>query len=90
MFKDKRKGKIGIRAAGLGVPILAVIFLAQVAAADEVVNTGYFGDVAIKGYDPVAYFTESRAVEGSPRILASVARGDLALQQCEEPRSICE
>ena len=67
MFKDKRKGKIGIRAAGLGVPILAVIFLAQVAAADEVVNTGYFGDVAIKGYDPVAYFTESRAVEGSPR-----------------------
>ena len=30
------------------------------------VNTGYFGGVAIKGYDPVAYFTMSRAVEGSP------------------------
>jgi YHS domain-containing protein len=29
------------------------------------VNTGYFGDVAIKGYDPVAYFTEQRAVKGS-------------------------
>ena len=30
------------------------------------VNTGYFGGVAIKGYDPVAYFKMSRAVEGSP------------------------
>jgi hypothetical protein len=29
------------------------------------VNTGYFGDVAIKGYDPVAYFTDSKAVRGS-------------------------
>jgi YHS domain-containing protein len=35
------------------------------AAADGRVNTGYFGGVAIKGYDPVAYFTESRAVKGS-------------------------
>ncbi|HEV7318084.1 MAG TPA: YHS domain-containing (seleno)protein [Ensifer sp.] len=34
--------------------------------AEEPVNTGYFGDVAIKGYDPVAYFTENKAVEGSP------------------------
>jgi YHS domain-containing protein len=33
--------------------------------ADEFVNTGYFGDVAIKGYDPVAYFTEHKAIEGS-------------------------
>ena len=30
------------------------------------VNTGYFGGVAIMGYDPVAYFTEGRAVKGSP------------------------
>ncbi len=34
------------------------------------INTGYFGNVAIKGYDPVAYFTESRAVEGSKDITA--------------------
>lgn len=32
------------------------------------VNTGYFGNVAIKGYDPVAYFTEQRAVKGSEGI----------------------
>jgi hypothetical protein len=30
------------------------------------VNTGYFGAVAILGYDTVAYFVDSRAVEGSP------------------------
>lgn len=32
------------------------------------VNTGYFGDVAIMGYDTVAYFTEGQAVKGSPEI----------------------
>lgn len=37
------------------------------ATADEFVNTGYFGDVAIKGYDPVAYFTEHKAVEGTDK-----------------------
>ncbi len=29
------------------------------------VNTGYFDDVAIRGYDPVAYFTMSKPVKGS-------------------------
>jgi YHS domain-containing protein len=38
--------------------------LATSANAGEV-NTGYFGDVAIKGYDPVAYFTDGKAVRGS-------------------------
>ena len=35
------------------------------ALATDPVNTGYFGGVAIMGYDPVAYFTEGRAVKGS-------------------------
>src|SRR3984885_101088 len=35
------------------------------AVADESVNTGYFGGVAIMGYDPVAYFTDKRAMKGS-------------------------
>ena len=34
-------------------------------AAEQAVNTGP-DKVAIKGYDPVAYFTEGRAVRGSP------------------------
>ena len=36
------------------------------AEADARVNTGYFGGAAIMGYDPVAYFSEARAVKGSP------------------------
>jgi hypothetical protein len=31
-------------------------------------NTGYFGNVAIEGYDPVAYFTEGKARQGSADI----------------------
>jgi YHS domain-containing protein len=53
---------------GLGACIIAVVAfgVAPQVSADEAVNTGYFGDVAIKGYDPVAYFTDSKAIEGSP------------------------
>ncbi|TIX44483.1 MAG: hypothetical protein E5V36_09710, partial [Mesorhizobium sp.] len=36
--------------------------------AGDGVNTGYFGNVAILGYDPVAYFTDGRATMGSPKI----------------------
>ncbi len=35
------------------------------------VNKGYFGNVAIKGYDTVAYFTEQRAVKGAEDITHS-------------------
>lgn len=45
----------------------AAVFAAGAVGAGEV-NTGYFGNVAIRGYDPVAYFTMSKAVEGDPAI----------------------
>ena len=45
--------------AGLGVGAIA-----GSAQAGEV-NTGYFGNVAIEGYDTVAYFTEKKPVKGS-------------------------
>jgi hypothetical protein len=35
------------------------------AQAGEPINTGYFGGIAIKGYDPVAYFTKGRVMKGS-------------------------
>ena len=44
----------------------AALMLGQSPAlADNMVNTGYFGGVAIMGYDPVAYFTDNRPVQGS-------------------------
>lgn len=51
--------------AGTIASIAVLLAVAGAALAEEPVNTGYFGDVAIKGYDPVAYFTENKAVEGS-------------------------
>lgn len=54
-----------MKAAAIGG--LAVLLFAEAAPAEDFVNTGYFGDVAIKGYDPVAYFTDDKAVEGSPQ-----------------------
>jgi YHS domain-containing protein len=51
--------------AALVLPLM--LYVSGLANAGEV-NTGYFGNVAIKGYDPVAYFTEQRAVRGNANI----------------------
>lgn len=45
--------------------LLALLALGGPVAAGDVVNTGLFGGVAIKGYDTVAYFTEGQAMKGS-------------------------
>ena len=47
--------------------LVMTLFIPALASAGEV-NTGYFGNVAIKGYDPVAYFTEQQAMKGSEDI----------------------
>jgi YHS domain-containing protein len=47
------------------VAALAVFASSAAAGAGSAVNTGYFGGVAIEGYDPVAYFTDSRPTKGS-------------------------
>ncbi|MGH6858838.1 MAG: YHS domain-containing (seleno)protein [Phyllobacterium sp.] len=65
MIDHKRKGGVwALVALGAGAVLLSLV---QASDADEPVNTGYFGDVAIKGYDPVAYFTQNKAMEGTSR-----------------------
>lgn len=51
------------------IPAFALMALAIPATAAEF-NTGYFGNVAIEGYDTVAYFTEGKAHLGSPEFTA--------------------
>jgi YHS domain-containing protein len=51
-------------AAAVGFAVVAIAGVGS-AFADDSVNTGYFGGVAIMGYDPVAYFTEGKPVKGS-------------------------
>jgi len=53
--------------ASAAVLAVAVIAGASSACADDSVNTGYFGGIAIMGYDTVAYFTDGRAVKGSEK-----------------------
>jgi YHS domain-containing protein len=61
--------KIHAWKAGMAAGAAIVLMLATEtpAIAEDVVNTGYFGDVAIKGYDTVAYFTQHKAVKGSDK-----------------------
>jgi YHS domain-containing protein len=58
-------GRIAVAIVAGAALSLTLISVAQRGAAEELVNTGYFGDVAIKCYDPVAYFTQNEAVKGS-------------------------
>ncbi len=36
-------------------------------AKDDAINTTFFGDIAIDGYDPVAYFIDNKAVKGNKK-----------------------
>lgn len=44
---------------------LALLIVSQVSMAVDPVFTARFSDVAIRGYDTVAYFVENKAVKGS-------------------------
>jgi YHS domain-containing protein len=54
------------RACGVAlVAALAALAWSGPANAGSSINTGYFGGVAIEGYDTVAYFTDGKATKGS-------------------------
>ncbi len=50
---------------------LALAFAAVAALAAQAVNKSFLGGVAIDGYDPVAYFTDGKPVEGSKQFVHS-------------------
>jgi hypothetical protein len=53
------------RVTGAAYAVVAAFAWSAPAGAGTAVNTGYFGGLAIEGYDPDAYFTEGRAIKGS-------------------------
>jgi YHS domain-containing protein len=57
-------GKVMKLASIMRAAALAGLFACGSAMAGEV-NTGYFGNVAIEGYDTVAYFTDGKPLQGS-------------------------
>lgn len=44
--------------------VLSMVFFSASALAVDPINTSFFSDQAIKGYDSVAYFTQNKAVKG--------------------------
>lgn len=54
------------RIASMGLVLAVYLYSGMVSGGEY--NTGSSGNVAIKGYDPVAYFTERRALKGSEDI----------------------
>ena len=67
MHRSSRKAGVAATWSSAGGATLAIALALGCAraVAEQPVNTGYFGGVAIMGYDPVAYFTDRRAVKGS-------------------------
>ena len=59
------RAEIRLRGLGFLMAVVMTIVLSPQALAGggKKINTNWLG-VAIKGYDPVAYFTEGRAVKG--------------------------
>lgn len=53
------------RRSAFGATFSIALMVGCASALADSVNTGYFGGVGIMGYDPVAYFTEGRAMKGS-------------------------
>jgi len=63
-----RVGLIAIAASAIIAPLAAAPAAAGGPGLGEgAINTGYFGDVAIEGYDTVAYFTDHKATKGSEK-----------------------
>lgn len=66
MVRIRRRDVLRLLLPGMVlIAAVTVAALPQPARADKAVNATFLSGVAIKGYDPVAYFTEGRAVEGS-------------------------
>jgi hypothetical protein len=66
-MNEHNRRRFNVRIPAAFVAGLLAALPAAVAQAGEV-NTGYFDNVAIEGYDPVAYFTDGKATKGSEQI----------------------
>lgn len=51
--------------AALVLSLTPAVFLPAPALAEPPVYTGTFDNIAVQGYDPVAYFTDAKPVKGS-------------------------
>ncbi len=64
MTSTKRTFHVSTVAWLVGMIVALATFSSPALAADDPIYTARFSDVAIKGYDPVAYFKQSKPVKG--------------------------
>ena len=55
---------------------IMLMLIGQQSWAGAGVNTGFFNNTAIKGYDPVAYFTEGKPVKGDKQFTVEYQGAD--------------
>jgi len=65
--RQQRLNRIASMCGLAALATMAVSAGASPVLADDSIDTGYFGGIAIMGYDPVAYFTDGRAVKGNEK-----------------------
>ncbi|MBB1281962.1 YHS domain-containing (seleno)protein [Pseudoalteromonas sp. SR41-1] len=59
-------------------------------AKDDAVNTGWFNNTAIKGYDSVAYFTQNKAIKGNDKYTFSYLGADWHFSSEENKTAFAE
>ncbi len=70
-MKLKRNLEIGIMKTSSLLTILLATLVASTAWAGDLVNVSGASNIAIDGYDPVAFFTKHKPVHGDPGIKAT-------------------
>ncbi|WP_353217749.1 YHS domain-containing (seleno)protein [Sandarakinorhabdus sp.] len=63
-------------AAGIAIAAVAIVVPGAAAAKPAQVYTGTFSNLALSGYDPVAYFTQGKPVKGLPQFTTSYNGAD--------------
>ena len=58
------------------IVLSTLLISAEVSAKNDAVNTGWFNNIAIKGYDSVAYFTQNKAIKGSEKYTVNYLGAD--------------
>jgi len=66
-MNSQRRLFLNLSTATVATAILAPMVPGAALAADDPIYTGFFSNKAVGGYDPVAYFTESKPVKGSKK-----------------------
>ena len=73
----------------LSVLIGLAVATAAAVGTKPLVNTGESGDLAIKGYDVVAYFGAGVPTKGDPRFVHRWNDRYLAIRDGQEPQPVC-